>query len=355
MPPLSRNVEIFVEKFRPLLCSRSFQNGNLRVLCRGLVLSGITLLTGCGGQQSALNPAGRGAEQVITLFFWLAGGGIVVWLFVLGLAIYSLLHPETHSTRKARFLIIGGGFVIPTIILTAYLTYGLSMLPDLLRPAPEGSLRINVTGEQWWWRVRYLPPGGESVELANELHLPVGERVELLLDSPDVIHSFWIPSISGKIDMIPGRVTRMTIEPTRTGIYRGACAEYCGASHALMNFYVVVEEKEEFERWLAHQASPARPPATPRARRGMETFIANGCGACHAVRGTPADGVVGPDLTHVGGRVSIGAGILPNQPEAFLQWISRTEHVKPEVMMPAFGMLPGEDLRALAAYLDELE
>lgn len=138
------------------------------------------------------------------------------------------------------------------MVLAAYLTYGLALLPDLIEPAPEGSLKIAASGEQWWWRVRYLTPGGEAIELANEIRLPVGEPVELVLSSPDVIHSFWVPSLGGKMDMIPGRVTRMALEPTRTGVFRGACAEYCGTAHTLMNFYVVVQEEEEFTRWLEH-------------------------------------------------------------------------------------------------------
>jgi cytochrome c oxidase subunit 2 len=150
-------------------------------------------------------------------------------------------------------------------------------------------------------------------------------------------------------------VTRLTLQPTRTGVFRGACAEYCGDSHALMSFYVQVQEKDELDRWLAHQRRPARPPAEPLGVRGRELFLANGCGACHTVRGTPADGVVGPDLTHVGSRLSLAAGILPNEADDFRRWIARPEHVKPGVLMPAFGMLPPDDLRALAAWLEGLE
>jgi cytochrome c oxidase subunit 2 len=157
------------------------------------------------------------------------------------------------------------------------------------------------------------------------------------------------------MDMIPGRTNRLTLEPTRTGAFRGVCAEYCGTSHALMSFDVVVLEKDDFAAWLKRQHDRAQPPTQALARRGQELFIANGCGACHAVRGTPADGVVGPDLTHVGSRLSLGAGILPNDPEAFLKWMAHTQNVKPGVHMPHFGMLPPEDLRALAAYLDGLE
>ncbi|HEX7184202.1 MAG TPA: cytochrome c oxidase subunit II [Thermoanaerobaculia bacterium] len=313
------------------------------------------LLAGCGGPQSALEPAGRGAETIARLFWWMAGGTAVIWLAVVGLAVYAFhVQPGPHEKQTA-LLIIGGGAVFPTLVLAVLLSFGLAEMPGLLAPAPEGSLQIAVTGEQFWWRVRYLPPGRAPFELANEIRLPVEERVQLILDSPDVIHSFWAPSLGGKMDMIPGRVTRLALEPTKTGTFRGACAEYCGESHALMNFYVVVQEREDFARWLGRQGTPARPPAGALAARGRELFLANGCGACHTVRGTPADGVVGPDLTHVGSRVSLGAGILRNEPGGFRRWIASPEHVKPGVLMPAFGMLPPGELRALAAYLEELE
>jgi cytochrome c oxidase subunit 2 len=320
-----------------------------------LIAAAVLLVAGCGGPQSTLDPAGQAAERIADLFWWMAAGAVVVWIGVIGLAVYAVhVRPEAHNERKAKLFIIGGGAALPTVVLAAYLIYGLGMMPALLAPVPEGGLRIGVAGEQWWWRVRY-PGSSGAVELANEVRLPLGERVEFILESPDVIHAFWVPSLGGKIDMIPGRVNRLVLEPTETGVFRGACAEYCGTAHALMNFYVVVMEQDDFAGWLAHQAGPAQAPAGPLAARGQELFLANGCGACHAVRGTSADGVVGPDLTHVGSRLSLGAGVLPNEPDDFLRWIARTEDVKPGVHMPAFGMLPAEDLRALAVYLDGLE
>ena len=314
------------------------------------------VLAGCGGVQSALDPAGREAEALADIFWWMTGGAIVVWLAVIALALWSVrARPEAHSLRRTRLLIVGGGAVVPTVVLTVLLVYGLAPIPALLAPAPEGSLRIAVTGEQWWWRVRYRPPGGEEVTLANEIRLPVGQPVEFQLDSPDVIHSFWIPPLGGKVDMIPGRATRLVLKPTKTGVFRGVCAEYCGTSHALMAFNVVVQEREEFDRWLAHQARPAEPPAEPTPARGQELFLANGCGACHTIRGTPAAGVIGPDLTHVGSRLSIAAGTLPNQPDDFRRWVAHTAGVKPGVLMPSFHMLPPDELQALAAYLKGLE
>jgi cytochrome c oxidase subunit 2 len=228
------------------------------------------------------------------------------------------------------------------------------MLPTVLAlPAPT-DLVIRVTGKQWWWRIQYVSAMG-TVETANELHLPVGRRVELQLTSPDVIHSFWVPSLAGKMDAIPGRITRLAIEPLRTGVFRGTCAEYCGASHALMAFDVVVVDPREFDTWLQAQALPA-PSATERGvMRGEELFIANGCSACHTIRGTAAAAQIGPDLTHVGSRLRIGAGTLPNDPEAFTNWIRQTDGIKPGVHMPAFRTLSRDQLGALAAYLDSLQ
>lgn len=327
---------------------------------RGLVAAGVAilLLSACRGEQSALDPAGRGADQIATLFWVMVAGGALIWIAVVAVTIYAIrIRPKSHDDRTARLLIIGGGAVFPTVVLGALLAWGLAMMPGLLAAPPEGSLEIAVSGEQWWWRVTYLSYDGTplEVETANEIHLPVGEPVRFKLDSPDVIHSFWIPSLGGKMDMIPGRTNVLTLHPTRTGRFRGACAEYCGASHALMSLWVVVEEKEAFERWLAKESSPAGEPVDPVAASGRDLFLSSGCGACHAVRGTEADGVVGPELTHVGSRLSLGAGTLANDPVAFRAWIRDPEGIKPEVKMPAFGMLGDEGIEAIARWLEGLE
>jgi cytochrome c oxidase subunit 2 len=304
--------------------------------------------------QSALATAGRDAERIADLFVVMAAGALIIWVAVVVLAVYAIRARETYSERAANLLVIGGGVALPTIVLAALLAYGLPVLPQILTPAPEGSLQIEVTGKQWWWRVRYARAEG-AIETANELRLPVGERVNLRLDSTDVIHSFWVPSIAGKMDLIPGRVTHLALEPTRTGVFRGACAEYCGASHALMAFHVVVMQRDEFDAWLAHQAQPAQAPAHAEATHGQVAFTANGCTACHTIRGIASTGRVGPDLTHVGSRLRIGAGTLPNGRDALVQWIAHTDTVKPGVHMPEFRALPPGDLSALAAYLDSLK
>jgi cytochrome c oxidase subunit 2 len=334
------------------VCAKNPKRLVLYMACVSTVLS----ITGCGGVQSALDPAGREAERMSNMFWLMTAGAIVIWLAVIVLALWAVrTPPESNTRRRSRLIIVGGGAVFPTVVLTALLIYGLKPIPALLAPAPEGSLKINVTGEQWWWRVRYLPPNGPEVVLANEIRLPVGEPVEFRLDSPDVIHSFWIPSLGGKVDMIPGRVNRLVLHPTRTGVFRGACAEYCGTSHALMAFNVVVQERADFDRWLTEQAAPAQPVNEPNAMRGQELFRANGCGACHTIRGTAPAGVIGPDLTHVGSRLSLAAGSLENGPASYQRWIGHTTDVKPGVLMPPFHMLPSDELQAIAAYLDSLK
>lgn len=314
------------------------------------------LLAGCGNVQSALLPAGVEAQKVADLFFVMAIGAFIIWIIVIAIAIYAtLIHPGKHDARKARGLIIGGGVILPVIVLTSLLVYGLALMPELRKPPARDGLRIAVSGEQWWWRVRYLLPGGDEVELANEIRLPAGKRVEFELSSPDVVHSFWIPALAGKVDMTPGRTTTLSLTPTETGIFRGACAEFCGASHALMNFSVVVMKPGEFEEWLQGQAEPAATPREPLAMRGRNAFLFNGCGACHAIRGTSAIGKVGPDLTHVGSRLGIAAGTLATEPADFRDWMTRPKAIKPEVHMPAFGMLSDDELHAIAAYLDGLK
>jgi cytochrome c oxidase subunit 2 len=307
----------------------------------------------CDGPQSALVTAGRDAEQIARLFTVMTAGALIVWVAVVGLAVYAIRTPGSHSERAAKLLIIGGGVALPTVVLGTLLAYGLPVLPAILALPSDGDLRIHVTGKQWWWRVQYMTANG-VVETANEIRLPVGRRVELQLASRDVIHSFWVPSIAGKMDMIPGRVTRLALEPTRTGVFRGACAEYCGASHAKMAFEVVVMEPADFEAWLATQSQPAQPPSGPLAARGQAAFTAHGCTACHTVRGIAPVGQIGPDLTHVGSRLRIAAATLPNEPDAFAAWIAQTDTFKPGVHMPAFRALPPQDLSALAAYLDGL-
>ena len=307
-------------------------------------------------KQSALVTAGRDAEQIAELFTVMMVGAGVVWVAVVAAAIYAIrVKSGTHTEHEATLFVIGGGVALPTVVLASLLWYGLPLLPQVMALAPPDALQVHISGKQWWWRIHYATADGSFVETANELRLPVGARIELQLSSPDVIHSFWVPSLAGKMDMIPGRTTRLALEPTRTGVFRGACAEYCGASHALMALDVVVTEVEAFRAWLDVQAAPATAPLDTVAARGYETFLANGCSACHTVRGTAAAGQIGPDLTHVASRISIGAATLPNQAQTLMRWIRDTDRVKPGVHMPAFRALTSDELTALVAYLSGLQ
>lgn len=212
------------------------------------------------------------------------------------------------------------------------------------------ALRVEVSGRQWWWEFRYPDLG---IVTANEAHVPVGQQVSFELHGPDVIHSFWVPQLGGKRDVVPGRVNRVTLTPQAPGEYIGQCAEYCGASHANMRFRVFVHARADWDRWVqAQRAAPAE-PADPLAQRGRELFAQRACVGCHTVRGV-SGGTLGPDLTHVGSRRTIASGILPNTPENLVRWIERPDGVKPGALMPDLG-LRGEDSRAVAAYLTSLK
>lgn len=310
------------------------------------------LLAACSGLQSALDPAGHEAREVARLFWVMLAGAAVVWALVIGVAIYATrLKPDPHEEKVGFRLILWGGVAFPTVVLAALLVYGLGLMPKLREPG-EG-LRIDVSGEQFWWRVAYRPKEGAAVVSANEIRLPVGERVEFALTSPDVIHAFWIPSLGGKVDMIPGRENRLVLKAEKPGVYRGACTEFCGASHALMAFDVVAMEKPAFEAWLADQARPAV-QATEHAR-GAELFLSNGCGACHVVSGTQAKGEVGPDLTRFGARATLGAGTLENTAENVVRFVAETDVVKPRSKMPAYSALKRDELESIAGYLGSLK
>jgi cytochrome c oxidase subunit 2 len=206
---------------------------------------------------SALNPAGSPADGIALLFWWMTAGGIVIWIGILALAFYVVrAAPNDARERQAKRLILAGA-AIPAVVLAALLAYGLMLLPQALQPASSGTLRVWVHGEQWWWRIRYQPPDAPGFLLANEIRLPVGRPVEFLLESDNVIHSFWVPSLGGKMDLIPGRTNRLLLRPTRTGTFAGMCAEFCGRAHATMRLTVIVVPQDEFDRWVLAQTAVA--------------------------------------------------------------------------------------------------
>lgn len=316
-----------------------------------ILWASLMMLAGCSGRQSVLVPAGRDAEVLATLFWWMLGGAVVLWIVMNGLLVYvTRARARTVSPRTAEGFIIGGGIVFPTVVLAGLLSYALAEMP---RQRDLGSgLTVRIVGESWWWRVEYLRDGADTpVISANELRLPSGSRSEIKLAANGVIHSFWIPALGGKTDMIPGRETRMSLEPTQPGTYRGQCTEFCGLSHALMALNAVVMDPEAFDDWLDAQSHDAAAPVDAAAQRGRTVFAAEGCGACHTVRGTPAGGQVGPDLTHLAGRTTLAAGILPMDKPTLIQWLRTPETFKPGVRMPAYDHLTEADLSDLADYL----
>lgn len=312
-------------------------------------------LAGCTGVQSALDPGGPDAERIYRLTVIMAAGGSLIFVAVTALVLYALFAPpERRAWLGSRRTIVVGGIAFPVAVLSALLPYGLVVMRDTDAAAAD-ALRVEVVGEQYWWRVHYpAAPDGPAFATANEIVLPVGRPVSIMVAAGDVIHSFWIPSLAGKIDMIPGRINWLNFTVERPGIYRGVCAEFCGDQHARMAFDVVALEPAAFAAWREAQAKPAREPATPFLERGRSLFATGGCGSCHRVRGTPADGAFGPDLTHVGSRRTIGAGQLPNNIGTLAGWIANTQQLKPGARMPSYGSLAGEDLRALAGYLESL-
>jgi cytochrome c oxidase subunit 2 len=241
------------------------------------------------------------------------------------------------------------------ITLTILLIYGLAVMrAGDAEPPPGEPVRIAVIGEQWWWRIVYTDAAGQRFESANELTIPTARPVELTLSTADVIHSFWVPNLAGKVDMIPGRTNRLTLVADRPGVSRGQCAEYCGGAHALMSLFVVALPPAEFADWLDQARRAAPEPATALARQGQGLFLASGCGGCHAIRGTPAAGRIGPDLTHVGARLSLAAGTLANGEAALARWIRDNQHIKPENRMLPYGIFSDSELGALASYLMSL-
>ena len=325
-----------------------------RLRSGSVVVLGAFWLSGCAGEQSWLDPAGEDAALIGRLFQVMLAGAIVIWTAVMGLAVYAVrFRKKQYSRRGAGHLILFGGIVFPTVTLFALLITGLFVLREIT--GREAELTLTARGEQWWWRIAHVPAGGDPVPTPNELRLPVGQTAEVMLSAGGVIHSFWVPALGGKMDMIPGRVNRVTLTPTKAGNFRGQCAEYCGDAHAQMALRAVVMEPAGFADWLAGQAEPAEAPQSERARQGRDLFLSTGCGACHTIRGTDAQGKVGPDLTHVASRTSLGAGILPMTPRSMREWIATPDHVKPGVRMPSFAMLPDREIALIADYLMGLE
>lgn len=309
----------------------------------------------CAGEPSVLDPAGETAQDLASLWWLMLVLGGAVWALVMVVLVRAVVMSR-RGGRQSGFwsgapLVAAGGLVLPAIVLVPLLVVVFSVAEGLSNEPAEGDLRIEVEGEQFWWRVTY--PGSGAVT-ANEIHVPVGRPVTLVLTSRDVIHSFWVPNVAGKTDLIPGETTHLRFRVDRPGTYRGACAEFCGLQHAQMRILLVAQPAPEFERWAAATAEPAAEPRGALAEAGGRVFSAVGCASCHTVRGTSASGQTGPDLTHLAGRQTIGAGAAPNTRGHLAGWIVDAQGLKPGSEMPAQRLEP-DQLEALLAYLEGLE
>lgn len=251
---------------------------------------------------------------------------------------------DRRNVRWGEPFVVIAGVFIPFLILAGTYIFSLNEMDALSAQSEGGDLTIEVIGHDWWWEVRY-PNGAVS---ANEMHIPTDEPVEVELATADVIHSFWVPRLQVKTDQIPGQVNRTWLEASRAGVYRGQCAEFCGLQHANMVFYVIAQPPDEYDRWVEHAAQPA----TETEDEGEEIFLSSSCVGCHAIRGTDAEGQLGPDLTHFAERETF-AGIIDNTPENLFDWIKNAQEIKPGVTMPP-AELSDEEIEAVVDYLGDL-
>jgi len=315
-----------------------------------------------------LDPGGPAADDIATLWWGLLAAGTVIALLVAVLLVLPMVRrrrrmPDVSADHDdvpqqlANRWIIGLGVVMPGVILIAVLVFSVSTMRTVSRAAPAGSVVIDVVSYQFWWAASYpADDPDDDVIVANEIHIPVGEPVELRLTSADVIHSFWAPELQGKLDMLPDGTNTLVIEADEPGEYLGACAEFCGVQHALMRFVVIAEPPDEFAAWLSAQRSPASDATADAAQRGQALFAAEDCGACHTVRGAPEAGAAtmpGPDLTHVASRSTLAAATIPNTPVELARWLRDPDAVKPGTTMPA-PELTADEIDDLVAYLDSL-
>jgi cytochrome c oxidase subunit 2 len=322
------------------------------------VLAVAAALTGaCSGEPpSALDPKGSGAERIAGLTYLLLWISAVVFVVVTAGLVLSVLRGRRKSEdvdkREVRwggpFILVSGG-IIPALVLAGVFTISVRDQALLSKAADDAVITIDVVGHLWWWEARY--PNGAVT--ANEIHIPTGETVRLRLTTDDVIHSFWVPQLQAKTDMINGHVNYMWLDADEPGRYRGQCAEFCGLEHAKMLFYVVAEPRPAFDEWVANEALDVAAPFTPAAEDGETVFLEESCSGCHAIRGTAANETLGPDLTHLATRRTLAAGVLPNTRSKLAELILHPQSVKPGITMPPTSLSESE-LDELLDYLEEL-
>ncbi|MBY4593252.1 MULTISPECIES: cytochrome c oxidase subunit II [Rhizobium] len=316
-------------------------------------------LTACAGSQSALDVHGASAIHLKHLMLSVIFVCALVWIAVMLVLAYALFRKRrdpagVEAGGENRATLIVSAAVGATALIITGLTVASFFTTRLIDADGEVAMTIAVKGEQWWWRVTYMQDGAPDFETANEIHIPVGRTVLLQLESADVIHSFWIPSLAGKQDLVPGRTNMLAIRAETAGVYRGQCAEFCGLQHSHMAVQVVADDPGSFERWLADQRAKSLEPAEPEAAVGQAVFLEKPCAACHRVRGTPSAGTTGPDLTHVGSRVTIAAGVLERTRGSLAAWIADPQTLKPGNNMPMVP-LTSDELRSVSAYMESLK
>jgi cytochrome c oxidase subunit 2 len=316
------------------------------------------LVLACSGEpaQSMVHPAGPAAAEIAQLWWVMLAAFTAVFVLVMILLLYAILRKATASASTAALppwgrtgFVVAGGILLPVLVLTPLYIYSLKTSAGLR--LPSDALTIRVVGHMWWWEVRYPD---EQIVTANELHIPVGQPIRLELTSADVIHSFWVPRLNGKRDMIPGVENVFWIQADKPGIYRGQCGEYCGTQHANMAFEVIALPPAEYETWVAERRAARPAVESASVQRGERVFRSSGCGQCHTVKGTRAAGNVGPDLTHLGSRRTIGGALLPNTTGNLAGWIADPQAIKPGIKMPR-TYLAADDLQALTTYLESLK
>jgi cytochrome c oxidase subunit 2 len=305
--------------------------------------------------QSALDPAGPQAAQIAWLWWLIFWISTAVFVVVLAFVARAVSRRKGPTAEKSLTRSVSLGIAATTVILLIWLVASVWVSRAIASPQMSNAVSINVIGHQWWWEVEYqdLNAPGLRFRTANEMHIPVGRAVVLNVTSRDVIHSFWVPNLQGKRDLIPGYTTSIWLQADRAGVYRGQCAEFCGYQHANMSLSVTAEEDAPFKRWLAAERLPAVEPSNDQQRHGRDVFMQASCSTCHTIRGTSAAGAVGPDLTHLGSRMTLAAGTLPNTRGHLGGWISDPQSAKPGAKMPP-NKLSGDDFQALLAYVESL-
>ena len=339
---------------------------------RVVLVAAAMLATGCTTDSSAFNPAGPQAGRITSLWWLFCWTCVAVYVLTMATIVIGVIRKRRRAdepdapappttkpdpAREHRATIIVAAALALTIVILFVFMFGDFFTGRALASlsGDKSAMTIRLTGHQWWWEARYEDAvTSNTFTTANEIHIPVGRTIQFQLESADVIHSFWVPRLHGKKDMIPGHSTKLYLKADKPGVYYGQCAEFCGHQHANMRIVVVAQPHEEFEAWRTAQIRPAGEPPYPNLKHGRDVFMQNSCAMCHTIRGTTAGGRVGPDLTHVGSRQLLASNTIPNKPGHLAGWILDPQKIKPGVRMPQNAVDP-HDLRALLEFLESLK